>query len=459
MSSPFLIRPRIQPPLDFDFRPSILARQAFLNAATVPVQIALVQSSGSIFHQSFRVLPHSHSRAAEDNLYFTERWLKSLLWHFGGNYIAWNGPAELAAALQNHYNVNARGRFDAETIANKIYSRPLEIVPTSTLPLPKGSTTPLGRHWEGCRIGFDLGGSDRKVAAVQDGEVVYSDEVVWDPYFQCDPQYHFDGIMDSLHRAARHLPHVHSIGGSAAGVYVDNRVRVASLFRGVPVQLFESRCRELFYEVQRAWNNVPISIVNDGDVTALAGSMALGKNRVYGLAMGTSTAGGYVDEEGNITSRLSEPAFAPVDYQPNAPREEWSGDIGVGAQYFSQQAVGRLAKLAGIELSSDMPLPEKLKRVQALMAQEDERARKIYESIGVYLGYALADYSDLYEIDHVLLLGRVTSGPGGSILMEKAREVLSLEFPDLASRLQLHMPDEKEKRHGQARAAASLPKL
>ena len=35
----------------------------------------------------------------------------------------------------------------------------------------------------------------------------------------------------------------------------------------------------------------------------------------------------------------------------------------------------------------NMGLPERLKEVQALMAKGDERAAKIYETIGVYLGY------------------------------------------------------------------------
>ena len=102
------------------------------------------------------------------------------------------------------------------------------------LPAERSTTRPLGRHLEGCRIGFDLGGSDRKVAAVIDGRVVFSEETVWDPYHKPDPQYHIDGIMDSLAKAAAHLPRVDAIGGSAAGVYVNNRVKAGSLFRGVP---------------------------------------------------------------------------------------------------------------------------------------------------------------------------------------------------------------------------------
>ena len=204
---------------------------------------------------------------------------------------------------------------------------------------------------------------------------------------------------------------------------------------------------------------MPLDVVNDGEVTALAGSMALGRNRVLGISMGTSTAGGYVNAQGNITSWINELAFVPVDYNPNAPADEWSGDYGCNVQYFSQQCVGRLLGPAGIEVEAKMPLPEKLKHVQKLMDQGDCRARKIYETIGTYLGYAVAHFTDFYDLENLLILGRVTSGPGGDIIISGAREVLKLEVPEVAGKVAFHIPDEKEKRHGQAVAAASLPKI
>jgi predicted NBD/HSP70 family sugar kinase len=252
---------------------------------------------------------------------------------------------------------------------------------------------------------------------------------------------------------------VDAIGGSAAGVYVNNRVKVASLFRGVPKDVFQSRVKELFVELKKAWGGIPFDVVNDGEVTALAGSMALGANSVLGLSMGTSTAGGYVTPEGNITSWLNELAFTPIDYNPQAPCDEWSGDFGCGVQYFSQQAVGRLLQPAGIEVDAKLPLPEKLKHVQALMAQGDERARKIYETIGIYLGYGVAHFTSFYQLKHVLVLGRVTTGAGGDLILQRAREVLAAEFPELAGQIAFELPDEKERRHGQAIAAASLPQL
>ena len=239
----------------------------------------------------------------------------------------------------------------------------------------------------------------------------------------------------------------------------NNRVKVASLFRAVPPDLFQSRVREIFLEVQRAWGGIPLEVVNDGEVTALAGSMSLGANGVLGIALGTSMAGGYVNREGNITSWLNEVAFMPVDYRPAAPVDEWSGDLGCGVQFFSQQAVGRLLAVAGLALDPGLPLPEKLKEVQRLMLAGDFRAEKIYATIGTCLGYALAHYAEFYDFSHLLILGRVTSGPGGDVIIAGAREVLRREFPELAEQIAFHIPDEKDKRHGQAIAAASLPKL
>jgi predicted NBD/HSP70 family sugar kinase len=146
-----------------------------------------------------------------------------------------------------------------------------------------------------------------------------------------------------------------------------------------------------------------------------------------------------------------------VDYNPQAPRDEWSDDRGCGVQYLSQQAVFRLALRAGIELAESLSPADKLEAVQKLLGAGDERARRIFETIGCYLGYGLAHYADFYELRHVLILGRVTSGDGGNIILNQAREVLKEEFPELAEKVELHLPDESSRRVGQAVAAASLP--
>jgi predicted NBD/HSP70 family sugar kinase len=458
-----LVPPRITPALDPSFRPAVLANRAFRDLVLrsgqpVPVRLALEQTDGTVSHFQTEVLPEAHPSSAGNSIYL-ERIARFLLWSRGGFRLHFDGPPALAEQLASYYRDTPAGKFDSHLVGERMFDHPLEVRHTRELPSEKRGAASLGRHLEGCRIGFDLGGSDRKAAAVIDGKVVFSDEVTWDPYFQPDPQYHFDGIMDSLRKAAAHLPRVDAIGGSAAGIYLNNQVKVASLFRGVLPEVFQKRVRDMFLEIKRAWNNVPFEVVNDGEVTALAGSMALGRNRILGISLGTSTAGGYVNAEGNITSWINELAFVPVDYNPAAPTDEWSGDYGCGVQYFSQQCVGRLLAPARIEVEPQLPLAEKLKHVQKLMDQGDARARKIYETIGTYLGYAVAHFADFYDLENILILGRVTSGQGGDLIIEEAKEVLKLEFPELAGKIAFHVPDEKAKRHGQAIAAASLPKV
>jgi predicted NBD/HSP70 family sugar kinase len=339
------------------------------------------------------------------------------------------------------------------------YGRKFEVVLTtaSQVPAAKEMQVAAGGHLKGCRIGFDLGASDYKVSAVIDGEAVFTEETPWDPKVQSNPEYHYHHISAALHRAAAHMPRVDAIGGSSAGIIVDNEIRVASLLRAIPKKLFP-HAAAVFKRIQEEWN-VPLVVMNDGDVTALAGALSLGDTGMLGIAMGSSEAAGFMDKKGRILGWLNELAFAPVDYNPKATADEWSGDAGVGALYFSQQAVNKLLPAAKIKLPAKMDLPERLKEVQSLMAAGDERAALIYKTIGVYLGYTIPHYADFYDFAHMLILGRVTTGQGGDIVLEQARQVIDQEFPEIAARIAMHVPDEKTRRVGQAVAAASLPKI
>ncbi len=455
------VSPAIPSPLDPGAQHAVLWCRAYraLNP-TQPLAIALARPDGTVSRFDFKTHPHSGANAAL-NLRHVERLAKFLLWSRGGSRIFIGGNTDIAAKLRTIYAPNGERKFDCEFVGMRAYGQQIEIISCAPeeVPAENEGTIPLGRHLDGCRIGFDLGGSDRKCAAVVDGKVVFSEEIAWDPYFQSDPQYHYDGINDTLKRAAAHLPRVDAIGGSAAGVYVNNEVRAASLFRGVAPEDFERRIRRIFFDLQREWGGVPFEVANDGEVTALAASMSFGENRVLGISMGTSVAAGYVTASGAITPWLNELAFAPIDYRDDAPLDEWSGDRGCAVQYFCQQGVARLAPLAGLAFPKEMKFAEQLVEVQKLMATGDARARRIYETIGVCFGYAIAHYAEFYDIGTLLILGRVTSGEGGSIILEKAGEVLRAEFPALAERIRLRTPDEKDKRHGQAVAAASLPAL
>ncbi len=461
-----LIAPAHIPPLDPGFRPAALANRAFRaevaqSGGGVPLVLGLEREAGLLSRYETRVFASDHPRAAA-NLPYVERLVKFLLWQRGGWRLYVGGPPETAAQVGAHrrrvYAPGGARAFDFDFMRT-VYERDFTVVTCApeAVPPARESGAVLGRHLEGCRIGFDLGASDRKASAVIDGEVVYSEEVVWEPRKHADPAYHYREIMAALESAAAHLPRVEAIGGSSAGIFVDNRAMVASLFRAVPVERY-GEVHALFPRLAAAWG-VPFAVINDGDVTALAGAMSLEDDGVLGIALGSSEAAGYVDREGKITGWLNELAFAPVDYSPDGAIEEWSGDVGCGATYFSQQAVFRLAPRAGLALPADVPDADKLKAIQAQLEAGRAGAVEIWQSMGIHLGYTLAHYADFYPLKHGLILGRCTSGSGGALLLEGAQRVLAAEFPELAARVQLHLPDEQIRRVGQSIAAASLPSL
>ena len=399
----------------------------------------------------------------EENYEFVERIVKTLLWTRGGYKIIIAGSSVIADRIKADYSEGGRREFDRSFMSG-VYEADFEVihVPSDKAPVACESASPVGRHLDGCRIGFDAGGSDRKVSSVVEGEATYSEEVVWFPKLQNDPTYHYNGIMEAMRTAASKMPRVDAIGVSTAGVVIGNRIMTSSLFLKVKnenPEAFEKVVKNIYTDIARELGNVPIEVANDGDVTALAGAMDLNDTNVLGVAMGTSEAGGYVDGNGNITGWLNELAFVPADFNKSAMVDEWSGDYGCGVKYFSQDAVIKLAPAAGVELDESASPAEKLKVVQKLMAEGDERAAKIYETIGSYFGYAVAYYSLFYDIKHVLLMGRVSSGEGGSILHKTAEKVLREEFPSLASKITIHLPDESSRRVGQSIAAASLPSI
>jgi predicted NBD/HSP70 family sugar kinase len=458
-----LIEPQFVPPLDPGFRPASLANRAFRQEVVasgegVPLVIGLERQNGLLSRYETEVFPEGHPRA-EANLVYAERIVKFLLWQRGGWRVYVGGPPSVGAYVAECYRPEGSRAFDYEFMG-RIYEQTFEVVACEVAEVPPANEAgeSIGRHLEGCRIGFDLGASDRKASAVIDGEPVYSEEVVWEPRAHSDPTYHYNEVKAALESAASKLPRVDAIGGSSAGVYIDNRPMVASLFRGIPEARYDE-VRSMFLRLGEAFG-VPIVVVNDGDVTALAGAMSLEDTGVLGIAMGSSEAGGYVDLQGNITGWLNELAFTPVDYQPDAPVEvDWSGDAGIGSLYFSQQCVFRLAPKVGIEVPVGVPKAEKLKAVQAYLEDGHAGARQIWETMGIYLGYAVAHYADFYDIKHVLILGRCTSGKGGELILESAQQVLAGEFPALAEQIHMQLPDEKSRRVGQAIAAASLPEL
>ncbi len=446
-----------KPELDPDFMPLQRFNEAHQAGATRPVGIAVERADGQM--ASVETFIHGTEAMREADHYYIDRLVKTLLWMKGGFRIYVRGDEDSFAFLKSIYCAGGKQEFDWDYMAH-VFERPFEIVLTDTLPAAKDAPKAIGGHTEGCRVGFDAGGSDRKVSAVIDGEPVYSEEVVWFPKTNSDPDYHYEGIVAAFRSAAAHMPRVDAVGISSAGVYINDRTMNASLFLKVPQELFDAKVKDIYIRAVRdTFGDVPFSVVNDGDVTALAGALSLGRNNMLGIAMGTSEAAGYVDSEGRITGWLNELAFVPVDANPAAMRDEWSGDIGCGVKYFSQDGVIKLAPRAGIELDESLSPAEKLKAVQKLMEAGDERAAAVFRSIGCYLAHTLAYYRALYGCENLLLLGRVMSGRGGDVLLETCRRVLADEYPALSESLSLNLPDEKFRRVGQSAVAASLPEM
>lgn len=452
------------PELDGDFIPFGAWMDAYLKGASHPISIAVERNEGKISVRSTFI--YGTPEMAEADYRYVERYVKFLLWSIGGFKVYLLGASEIAERLRRAYvyyengdGTNGERWFDVQFMQD-VYENGFDIVDCTpeTFPAENDASVSVGGHLEGCRIGFDAGGSDRKVSAVIDGVSVYSEEVVWHPKTEPDPQYHFNEIVAAFRTAAAKMPRVDGIGVSSAGVFIGNAPMVSSLFIKVPREKeIRKLVKTIFDRAAKEIGDVPIVVANDGDVTALAGAMSMGVHGVMGMAMGTSEAVGYVDRSGNVLGWFNELAFAPVDLCETAMADEWSTDLGVGCKYFSQDAVIKLAPAAGIELDSSLTPAEKLKVVQNLMEAGDLRAEKIFASIGCYLAHTINLYCHFYDIDHLIVLGRVMSGRGGEVIMAECRKVLSEEYPALAQSVNVMLPDEKMRRVGQSVAAASLP--
>lgn len=445
-----------KPLLDKQFIPFRVWEKAYLAGAELPFAIAVEREDGkvTVFETKIR-----NAEFAEANYRYCERIVKMLLWSVGGFRVYLCGNDALAQKIRSAYRTSGDRSFDVGFMED-VYERPFEVVICNreNFPKTKEQSKKVGGHINGCRIGFDAGGSDRKVSAVIDGETVYSEEVVWHPKTSSDPTYQYNGILEAFKTAASKLPRVDGIGVSSAGVFVGNAPMVSSLFIKVPRDRREE-VKTIYDRAAREIGDVPIVVANDGDVSALAGSMSLDAGCVMGLAMGTSEAVGYVNEERNILGWFNELAFAPVDLNEDAIADEWSTDIGVGCKYFSQDAVAKLAPRAGITLDEGLTPAEKLKVVQAEAEAGDEGAKDIFRSIGSYLAHTLPLYERLYDLRYLIVLGRVASGVGGDLIVSECKRILAEDYPELNEKLTVMLPDEKFRRVGQSMAAASLPKV
>ena len=445
------------PELDPGFIPFGVWMQAYLKDADKPLAIAVERMGGHITVRHTFI--HGTPEMAEADYRYVERIVKFLLWSVGGFKVYICGCSEIAQKLQAAYQIGGQREFDF-TFVDQLFEKTLEILdlPYDQAPAANEQPEPMGGYMDGCRIGFDAGGSDRKVSAVIDGECVYSEEVIWYPKLNEDPTYQYNEILTAFRTAASKMPRVDAIGVSSAGVFIGNAPMISSIFYKVPRSKWDYVKTVFDRAAAEIGPNIPIMVANDGDISALAGAMGLGKGNLMGIAMGTSEAVGYVDEEQNVLGWINELAFAPVDLNKDAMQDEWSTDFGVGCKYFSQDAVIKLAPVAGIEIDPELPLAQKLKVVQKLMEEDDPRAIAIFETIGAYLGYTTVLYSQFYNIEYMMLMGRVMSGKGGDTILRVCNEILAEEYPELAKKCLVTLPDENMRRVGQSVAAASLPK-
>lgn len=459
------------PKFDAKFKPAILEMQKFEkklkeNEAN-EIIICLERSKGYNYLYKMNIYKDGCGHD-EENYEYVERIVKALLWMAGGYKIYIAGSDYVAKKLQADYSEKGKRSFDYFFMAD-VYEKPVIVVPCKKeeIPAEKTEKIQMSKGLKGCRIGFDAGGSDRKVSASVDGNVKYSEETVWFPKINSDPKYHFDGIMESLNEASKYMPTVDAVGVSTAGIVVDNKIMVASLFLKVSREDYAKHVKNIYIdcvkELEKKYNKkIPLVVANDGDVTALAGAMELDTNSgVLGIAMGTSEAAGYITPDGSLLGWLNELAFVPVDYNKEAMVDEWSGDYGCGVKYFSQDGIIKLAENAGVKFDSDWSPARKLKYVQDLIEngtpEEKELAEDIFLDLGTYLGYTIPYYAHFYDFKHMLLLGRVVSGKGGNLIVARARHVLEKDFPELSAKINIHMPDDKSRRVGQSIAAASLP--
>ena len=446
------------PKYDKNFIPIYKYFNEFSTKADKPIAIALESGSNEVSVYETSIFSGEGMNYA--NKLYLEKLVKFLIWSRGGYKIYICGDKELYKYIKDTYSHIGKRKFDYNFMS-QVYDRELviEYLDYNKRPVVKEFGRKVGGNLEGCRIGFDAGGSDCKISAVIDGKRVFSKEIIWYPKENNNPDYHYQEILKALKSAAVHLPRVDAIGVSTAGIVVNDYIKASSLFIKVKRNLFNKKVQDIYLRVAKEIGEIPIMVANDGDVSALAGAMALKSGQVFGIAMGTSEAVGYIDKEGNIVGWLNELAFAPVDLYEGAMEDEWSGDLGVGCKYFSQDAVLKLASVAGIKLAEKLKPAQKLKKVQRLIEKNDNRAWNIYDTIGCYLGHTIPLYDHFYNIKHIILLGRATSGKGGNIMLKTVKKVLKEEYPNVYEKIEIKLPDENLRRIGQSFAAASLPKL
>merc|ERR1719446_702797 len=416
----------------------------------------------------------------EASIYLAGILIQEMMWQRSASSLMLAGPPKICEALKAAFSMGGMYEFEVLSMPN-VCGTPeakfeVKIVKAEELPPHEDQPQVCGKDANGCRLAFDLGKSDIKTVSVKDGEVVYSKETEWD-VTNPDPDYHYKAIVDALNIAKAELPKVDAVGGSATGtVSGDNEATWCDIFPNVPPDVYKAKVVDIFKRMAKeVAGDVPLKVINDGEVTALAAVQKIGKGKVMGISMGSSEGGGYANADGNLMGWINELCYIRLDLNPKAPTDPWTkgAHTGVSHMYLGQRGATKLAPLAGVDVPENQRYPhpemctikhenhaQALKKIQAAMADpaKEPQTRLLYETVGVYLGYGLAQYCEFYKIDHVMILGRVSKGKGGDLMLSVAKRVLETEFPEYAG-IQFHTADDHFKAVGQCIAAAALPEI
>jgi len=477
-----LSRPKVPAPLDPNFSPVVLAKRQYLEATKScgdKLEWCLPRNDGGCSRYALPVFSDGHEDI-DASIYMAGVLIQEMIWQRSASELLLSGPKSICEALQRAYSAGGMYEYEASSMP-KVCGTPgkpfqVRIVAASELPENKDFPQVCGKDANGCRLAFDLGKSDIKVVSVKDNEVLYSKETEWD-VTNPDPQYHYDAIKAALLLGKAALPKVDAVGGSATGtVSGANEATWCDIFPNVPPDVYKEKVVDIFVRLAKdVAGDVPLKVINDGEVTALAAVQKIKAGNVLGVSMGSSEGAGYANSDGNLMGWINELCYVRLDLNPMAPSDPWTkgAHSGISHMYLGQRGATKLAAAGGIEGPEHYIYPHKemctikhenhaqcLKLIQEAMkdSTKEPRARLIYETVGTYFGYALAQYAEFYKIDHVMILGRVSKGAGGDIVLARSKEVLETEFPDLPP-IVFHTADDHFKAVGQCIAAAALPEI
>jgi len=475
----------VDAPLDPDFSPLYLGKKQYLQATkncTDKLKWALPRPGGC-GRGELPVFPEGHKNC-DASVYMASVLINNMMWERAAASLELSGPAWMTASMVAAYTTDGPCSFEVKNMPNACGTpdTPFGVTVVAAKDLSKAKETPskCGTEANGSRLAFDLGKSDIKVVVVKDNEVLYSKETEWD-VTNVDPDYHFNAIKAAMEIGKAELEKtgskIEAIGGSATGaISANSEATWCDCFPNVPPDVYQEKVVNIFHRLRDALApGVPLKVINDGEVTALAAYSKLGgKGNILGISMGSSEGGGYANKDGDLLGWINELCFLKLDLNPEAPHDPWTKGThsGISHMYLGQRGATKLAKAGGIEAPENQlwPHPDMctikhdnhaqcLKLIQKAMTDpaKEPQARKIYETVGVYLGYGLCQYLDHYRIDHLMILGRVSKGAGGDIMLEVAKSVLAKEKPKV--KIEFHTADDHFKAVGQCIAAAALPEL